>query len=379
MIEADLFISKCAENGSTFFTGVPCSLLKPLINEAQGNSAVKYIAAVNEGEAAAIAAGGFLAGCRPVVLLQNSGLGNLVNPLTSLLHIYKIPLLFIISHRGIPGGNDAPQHRIMGKITEKLLDLLEVKYRRFPSIPKFLDEDIRNIFTCLNETNLSAAYIYNKGDAAEREVAVKKAQPVFDISEIIETELSNTLLSREEAVAVAAAVLQNSDLAVSTTGKISRELFKVADRAGNFYMQGSMGCAAGIGLGLSLNQKKRVIVFDGDGAALMKLGSLATIGYYQPDNYLHIVFDNLSYDSTGGQQNVSPAISFARAALECNYKRAATVSSKDDFTRIMELFLKEQGPSMIHILVQKGSASELGRPTLCPEEIKERFMNFVKA
>ena len=184
-------------------------------------------------------------------------------------------------------------------------------------------------------------------------------------------------IERKAAIVKVARNIGDDDLLVSTTGKISRELFSFADRPSNFYMQGSMGCAASIGLGLALNQQKKVIVLDGDGAVLMKMGTLATIGYYQPKQFLHIILDNQSYDSTGGQPTVASNVSFPRIAAACGYERTASAVDMQEFNQYLFQFLNEKGPSLIHLNVEKGAAKHLGRPSLTPEEIKSRFMESV--
>jgi len=184
-------------------------------------------------------------------------------------------------------------------------------------------------------------------------------------------------MKRAEAIESLQQKIGADDLIVSTTGKISRELFEIEDRAGNFYMQGSMGHAASIGLGLSLNQSKPVVVLDGDGAVLMKMGTLATVGNLQPERFLHIILDNGCYDTTGAQLSVSSTLSFADIALACNYKRAASVCTEHEMIEYIDLFKKEKGPSLIHMKVLKGADKNLGRPTLSPVEIRERFMRFI--
>jgi len=380
VIDSEKFIDESAALGNRFFTGVPCSLLKPLLNRVIQSPDLQYVAAANEGEAAAIAAGSCLAGRPAAVMLQNSGLGNIVNPVTSLLNIYKIPLLFIVSQRGQPGINDAVQHSIMGRITESLLDVIGVQYQRFPKKENEIKERLESIFSYMAKEKMPAALVLRKGDVAPFDfVPVKQKRSTAEGEVHTRGDLSeDTNLLRKDAISVVADSLNGTELVVSTTGKISRELFYLLDRPGNFYMQGSMGCAAGIGLGLALNQNKKVVVLDGDGAVIMKMGTLATVGYYQPKHFLHIVLDNESYDSTGGQPSSSPEVSFVDIATACSYRRAAFVNRAEDLEEFINRFKNEEGPSLIHVKVKKGADKNLGRPTIPPEQIKERFMNFVK-
>lgn len=380
MIDSKDFLDRVLQEKVGLFTGVPCSLLKPFINHVIANDNLTYISATSEGEAIGIATGSYLAGRIAVVMLQNSGLGNIVNPITSLTNIYKIPCLLIISHRGEPGSKDAVQHEIMGRITEKLLDTLGIYHQVFPAKDAEIEQKVSNAFKHIRDTLLPSALVLKKG-------MVKAFNPEFTSVEIGGTE-GQVLDNREnktikvtgkQVVIEVANNLEEGELLISTTGKISRELFDFVDRPNNFYMQGSMGCAVSIGLGIALSQnRKKVVVLDGDGAVLMKMGTLATVGHYQPKHFVHIVFDNESYGTTGGQPAVSSTVSFSKIAIFSGYRRAVTVYSLDSFNQYLNSFLNEEGPSMLHIKIKKGVVDKnLGRPTLSPEEIKDRFMECV--
>ena len=378
MINASEMVSSLTARGYTFFTGVPCSFLKPMINQVINCADLCYIGASNEGEAVGIAAGSHLASKTAVVMMQNSGLGNIVNPVTSLTNIYKIPCLFIIALRGEPELHDAVQHEIMGKITHELLELLGIQYEVFPSRPDEIDSKIQTAHEYLSRSSVPIAFVLKKG-------SVEEYNPVLDLKKtngrtgIVLNGKKKVCegIKRKTAIFEVAINIGADDLLISTTGKISRELFYCADRPANFYMQGSMGCAASIGLGLAINQQKKVIVLDGDGAVLMKMGTLATIGYYQPQKFLHIILDNQSYDTTGGQPTVSSNVSFPKIAIACGYKRAVTAVDLQEFVHYIQQFLHKKGPSLIHFNVEKGAEKNLGRPSLTPEEIKERFMEAV--
>lgn len=376
MIDARDFLEAVARHDAGVFTGVPCSLLRPLINQVMLNSDMQYVSAVSEGEAVGIAVGSTLAGRIGVVLLQNSGLGNTVNPITSLTNTYRIPCLLIVSHRGDPGGEpDAVQHHLMGSVTADLLDLLDLPWGVFPSEPDHIDPAVRHAFASMEADSLPAALLLKRGSLA----AFDPVLPVNDAErrpgETFHTDGSpGARPSRQEAIAEIGRLLHEEDLVVSATGKISRELFCCCDRPGNFYMQGSMGTTAAIGLGVALCRPERsIVVLDGDGGVLMRMGSLATVGYSQPARYLHIVLDNGSYDSTGGQPSAAPAVSFSRAAVAAGYRRAATVTSLRPLRDFWNEFRGEQGPSLLHIKVSRGASPDLPRPSWTPKEIRDRF------
>jgi len=380
VIDAREFLDAVRQHKVGLFTGVPCSLLKPLINHVILDDSLRYVSAVSEGEAVGIAAGSSLTGRIGVVMLQNSGLGNTVNPITSLTNIYKIPCLLIISHRGDPEGKkDAVQHTIMGRITGEMLDLLGVYRQNFPSELAEVGPTVERAFSRMQRDSLPAAFVLKRD-------VVTPFNPNFLARHLERTpgmvvqndECPRVALTRREAIAEIAALLHERDLVVSATGKISRELFTCCDRPGNFYMQGSMGTTAAIGLGVALNRPERqMVILDGDGAVLMRMGSLATVGYYQPSHYLHVVLDNASYDSTGGQQSVAPAVSFPDVAVAAGYRRAVTVYSLGALRDYWQRFRQEEGPSMLHVKALKGADKSLGRPSWTPEEIRDRFMESV--
>lgn len=380
VIDAREFLEAVGQYEVGLFTGVPCSLLKPLINHVILDEALRYVSAVSEGEAIGIAVGSSLTGRLGVVMLQNSGLGNTVNPITSLTNIYRIPCLLIVSHRGDPEGKkDAVQHRFMGQITNDLLDLLDVYWQNLPSESADIGPAVERAFSRMQRDLLPASFVLKRGTVE----AFNPTLPTRDLEPAPGTVFHNdepprVVLKRREAIAEIAALLDEQDLVVSAAGKISRELFTCCDRPANFYMQGSMGTTAAIGLGVALNRPERqMVILDGDGSVLMRMGSLATVGYCQPSHYLHIVLDNASYDSTGGQPSAAPAVSFPEVAVNAGYERAATVYSVGALRDYWQRFRREEGPSMLHVKVSKGTEESLGRPTWTPEEIRDRFMERV--
>lgn len=377
MISTQDFIESIYQQKVGLFTGVPCSLLKSLINRVIFDERLQYLHAVSEGEAVGIAAGSSLTGNLGVVMLQNSGLGNIINPVTSLTNIYRIPCLIIVSHRGeVNGWKDAPQHRIMGNITKELLDLIGISWQDFPVTADNINNVVENAFEKMHKDKVPSAFVLQRGVLDDFEYKSIEENSSFKPGLVICNSDSPVItVDRHEAIAEISALLLEDDLVVSTTGKISRELYTLRDRSGNFYMQGSMGTSAAIGLGISINRRDRhVIILDGDGAILMRMGSLATIGNYQPSHYIHIVLDNSCYGSTGGQSTSSPVVSFPEAAVAMGYRRAVTVYSLESLSGYYDEFYNKQGPSLIHMKVRAGSMKDLGRPVWTPEEIRDRFI-----
>ena len=377
MIHAGEFLKALGGHKVGLFSGVPGSLLKPLINHVIVDSTLRYVSAVSEGEAVGIAVGSSLTGHVGVVMLQNSGLGNIVNPIASLTNIYKIPCLVVVSHRGDPkGGEDAVQHTIMGRITGDILDLLDVYRQDLPSNSGEMARTVDRAFSRMRREALPAALVLKRNVVEPFEPDFSREHSVRVPGMVVRNnEPQRVALTRREAIREIAALLGERDLVVSAAGKISRELFTECDRPGNFYMQGSMGTTAAIGLGIALNcPERQVVVLDGDGSVLMRMGSLATVGYCQPCRYVHIVLDNESYDSTGGQRSVASAVSFPHLAVAAGYRWAASVYTLAALRDQWHRFHKEKGPTLLHVKVLKGADKYLGRPSWTPEEIRDRFM-----
>ncbi|MDD3580934.1 MAG: phosphonopyruvate decarboxylase [Desulfobacca sp.] len=345
------------------YIGVPCSILKPLISYLENDRSATYIAATSEGEAMGLAAGWTLAGYQPVVLMQNSGLGNAINPLTSLQLIYRLPCLLLVSWRGEPGRPDAPQHQIMGQITPSLLARLDLP-------TEFLSGDapadrgrVEHLHREMTSRRAPVALIVPRGSLAPGvEAPPRPGYPLL----------------RREALGLITELLPDQAAVVATTGKISRELFAGGDQAHNFYMVGSMGCASALGLGLALaHPQRQVVIIDGDGACLMKLGNLATIGHYRPRNFIHLVLDNESYDSTGGQPTVSTTIPLEAVAHAAGYVNARRVETATELKEQLSLALAQPGPHFLLVKVASGAVADLDRPRLSPVQVKERFMAFI--
>jgi phosphonopyruvate decarboxylase len=376
MITADDFLVACRTRKIDFYTGVPCSFLTPLINRTIGEPSLDYVGAASEGEAIAIAAGAWLAGRNTVVLCQNSGLGNAVNPLTSLNFPFRIPTLLIVTWRGQPGIHDEPQHELMGQITAGVLDIMRIEHAMFPTEAAAVGPALDVAVTAMSARGLPYALIMPHDTVYD-----DTRPPPSALSPVRGTRLdlrrNGARPRRDEILQRVLDGAPEAAAIVATTGKAGRELFTLADRKQHLYLVGSMGCASGVGLGVSLNARRPVIVLDGDGAALMKLGTFATIGATGPGNLIHIVLDNGVHDSTGGQATVSAAIDFAGMALACNYRRAISCDSAAEFDRALAGALEAGGPSLVHARIQPGSMDKLGRPTVTPVQVARRFQSFL--
>ncbi len=379
MIPASAFVEPLRRLGYSQYTGVPCSYLKPFINYVISDPALDYIGAASEGEAVGISMGAYLGGRKTVTMCQNSGLGNMVNPLTSLNYPFRIPTLLITTWRGEPGRPDEPQHVLMGQITHRLLETMQIPWLPFPSEPAQVESAMTQAEASIKERSLPFAFVMSEGSVAEHDLA-GQATPVrvptnvsgeFDLPpdhRMIRTEALNAILES----------LEGNEAIIATTGKTGRELFTIADRPNHLYVVGGMGTASAIGLGLAQALPQQpVVVIDGDGAALMKMGSFATVGFHQPANLLHIVLDNESHDSTGGQRTASGVVRFTGVAAAANYRNAVAAERREDVCAAVKQLRHAQGPSLLHIKLRPGSPKNLGRPTVKPHEVKERFMQFL--
>jgi len=380
MIEAAEFVQPGLRRGYSFWTGVPCSILTPFINYVIGSPELTYIAAASEGEAVGIAAGAYLAGRKTVVICQNSGLGNMVNPLTSLNYPFRIPTLLIVTHRGAPGVSDEPQHELMGRITGGLLDLMEIPWERFP-------QDSAAVGPALDRADaaISSGRCYGlvmpKGSVAKYPLAAR-ASASWAGNTVVEGRFARCPEDRQtrmEAIRIVRdAADDDRDALIATTGMIGRELFTVGRRPNQIYLVGSMGCASAVGLGVhEASGRRTAIVLDGDGAALMKAGSLATIGHRAPASFVHVILDNETYESTGGQATSSPTVDFCTMAAGAGYRHAWRADGAGELAAAIVRAKQLPGPSLIHVKVRTETRSDIGRPTATPETVKREFMEWL--
>ena len=340
------------------FIGVPCSFLAPLVTWCQQNAPELYIVANNEGEAVAIAAGSYLGGKQPVVMMQNSGLGNAVNPLTSLCYPMRIPLLLLVTWRGEPGLLDEPQHQLMGKVTLPLLDLMEIGHQMIATSPAGFRDQARQVSQELRSGGRSQVLVVPGGSIEPERVRSQESR----------------LPLRRSVIAAIVDELAADVVVVATTGKTGRELEAGHDRQANLYVVGSMGCASSIALGIAMEQPKRtVMVIDGDGAALMRLEAMASIGAWQPENLVHVLLDNGVYESTGSQPTNSANIDFLGIARACGYLTARTADDAEVAAGYVRQALRGGGPHLVRIEIRAGSDPALGRPARPPAQVAERL------
>lgn len=357
-----------------FFTGVPDSLLSSLCNYLMNTYGVSnnHIIAVNEGNAVALAAGYHLStGKIPCVYLQNSGLGNIINPVASLLNdkVYAIPCVFIVGWRGEPGVHDEPQHVFQGEVTLETLEVMDVSYTIIDknTTEKELQYKIAE-FKSLLDQGKSVAFVVKKGG--------------LDYDEKIEYKNDNPVL-REEIISTIIDAAKD-DIIISTTGKTSRELFEIREKNQqshkyDFLTVGCMGHSSSIALEVALNKPNtRIWCIDGDGANLMHMGSMALIGSKSPKNYIHVIINNGAHESVGGQPTVGNNINFEQIALGCGYKVSYHAKSIKELNTILNTIDKKEGPILIEVKSAIGSRDNLGRPTTTPIENKIAFMDYLK-
>jgi len=370
MIEAEYFYNKLVGSGVGFFTGVPDSLLKDFCAYITGNTEEQnHIIAVNEGAAVGLACGYHLAtGNIPLVYMQNSGIGNAVNPLLSLAdtEVYRIPLVLVIGWRGEPGVHDEPQHIKQGKVTCSLLETMGIPYAVLENTEEGAGRQIENCFNTIKKTQSPYALVIRKDTFAPY---------------TLQKEEDAATMTREEAIEAIAS--GRDGIIVSTTGMISRELYELREKESpvsherDFLTVGSMGHASSIALSIALQRPQiPVTCLDGDGAALMHMGALASIGTKKPRNFYHIVLNNGAHDSVGGQPTIAPFIDLPAIARACGYVHVYQAGKKNELKSI--LADKNEGLTFIEVIVKKGARRDLGRPKSSPIENKTAFMSNIK-
>ena len=373
MIRPEFFIETLREKGIDCFAGVPDSLLKNICAYITDHfDAAHNIIAANEGAAVGLGAGHYLATGQPAcVYMQNSGEGNIINPLASLTdqEVYNIPVLLLVGWRGRPGVHDEPQHVKQGKVTTGLLNVMGVNYE---VLSKEEDKAAKQI-------EKAAKALVNKEVFA---LVIEK--DTFEEYKLQNVEVNDLTMSREEAIKTVAAALGEKDCIVSTTGMISRELFEYRASMNqgherDFLTVGSMGHASQIALGIALAQpERRVWCFDGDGAAIMHMGSMAIVANKAPKNYVHVVFNNGAHDSVGGQPTVGLKINLPAVAKAVGYKAEYSVETKEYLTELLGKIKDQEGPVLLEVKVKKGNRKDLGRPTTTPIQNKDALMQFLK-
>lgn len=379
MIQAGDFVERARSYGYEFYAGVPCPFLSPLINTAIDDADLSYVSAANEGDAVALAAGQALAGKRAVAMMQSSGLGNAVSPLTSLTWTFRLPILLIVSGRGTADVADEPQHELMGQIVSDLLDTMQIPWEVFPDDAEAIDAALERAETHMTETGRPYALVMKKSTVAPAEL--KSTRPPSQSRGAITFRpapgkpADKPGVNRRDALAH---VLTNSDneqtVIIASTGYTGQELYALADRPGHLYMVGSMGCASSLAMGLALARPDlRVICIDGDGAALMRMGAMATLAAYGPTNLVHLLLDNGMYESTGGQATVSAGLSFAAIAAGAGYR--TTFEGYDRTVIDQTLAGSSKGPAFGHLHIEPGvDSAGLPRMTQTPVQMRTRLM-----
>ena len=360
--------------GMDYYVGVPDSQLKALCNyliNTYGIDPKHHLIAANEGNCTAIAAGYHLAtGKVPVVYMQNSGEGNIINPAASLLNdkVYAIPVVFVIGWRGEPGVHDEPQHVFQGEVTLKLLEDMDIA--SFVIGKDTSDEEVSNAmihFRELLEKGKDVAFVIRKGALSYEEETVYRND-----QKMLREEIINHIVQ-----------VSGSDPVISTTGKASRELFEIRETLGHghqydFLTVGSMGHASSIALGVAVNKPDRKIwCVDGDGAALMHMGAMALIGSISPDNLVHIVINNNAHESVGGQPTAGSSMSLTEVAKACGYSHAVCVDEFDALDDELRMAKKRNNLSFIEVKCAIGARENLGRPTMSAVENKQQFMQYL--
>ena len=392
MIEARNFVESARERGFRWYAGVPCSFLTPFINYVLQDSSLHYLSMANEGDAVALIAGVALAGDasaphgRGIAMMQNSGLGNAVSPLTSLTWTFRLPQLLIVTWRAQPGIADEPQHALMGPITPDMLKTMEIPWELFPTESAQIGPALDRAIAHMDETGRPYALVMQKGSVAAYPlkpglgaIRSRSGGAPQAIAAARDTPAA-ARPSRQDALrAVVAQTSPESTVLLASTGFCGRELYAIDDRPNHLYMVGSMGCVVPLALGLALARPDiRVIALDGDGAALMRLGAFATVGAYGPSNLWHLLLDNGVHDSTGGQATVSPRISFAMMADACGYASSLETSELGQISS----WLNERpldGARFARLFIRAGTPGDLPRPAVTPVEVKARLMQHIGA
>jgi phosphonopyruvate decarboxylase len=389
MIEAKHFVEAARDRGFHWYAGVPCSFLTPFINYVLQDPSLHYVSMANEGDAVALIAGVAMAGAaqaphrRGITMMQNSGLGNAVSPLTSLTWTFQLPQLLIVTWRAQPGIADEPQHALMGPITPSVLDIMQIPWELFPTQVDEIGAALDRATSHMDQTGRPYALVMQKGSVAAH--ALDPSVGAFASRSGLACAImapgsvaAATRPSRQEALRlVVAQTPAASTVVMASTGFCGRELYAIDDRPNHFYMVGSMGCLLPLALGLALARPDlRVVALDGDGSALMRMGALATAGAYGPPNLWHLLLDNGVHESTGGQATVSPTVGFAGVAAACGY---ASSLETDDLEQIV-VWLNQPpstGARFARLFIRAGTPGDLPRPSMSPVQVKARLMRHI--
>lgn len=374
MIRPSYFYDLLIKNGTDFFAGVPDSLLKNFCAYVTDNApSEKHIISANEGSATALACGYHMAtGKIPMIYMQNSGEGNMVNPMLSLADrdVYSIPMLIVIGWRGEPGVHDEPQHVKQGKVTCDLLDAMKIPYEVLSENEAELPGQFEKAYKYIKENNAQYAFVIRKN--------------TFDEYKLVNNIPVEGKMSREEAIEKIILSADDKTAFVSTTGMASRELYELRDKHNqahdrDFLTVGGMGHCSQIALAIAMNKADRqVYCIDGDGASIMQMGGMATIGTRNPSNMVHFVMNNGAHDSVGGQPTVGRQIDLCAIAAGCGYENVVKVETPEELDAVLHDDETKSKLTFVEVLVTKGARKDLGRPKSTPVQNKEALMEFLK-
>lgn len=366
------FLNALKKSGVNFYTGVPDSLLKDFCSLVAQLDKTHHITATNEGTAVSLAIGHYLGSqSTPAVYLQNSGLGNTLNPIISLAHksVYQIPILLIIGWRGEPGSIDEPQHQAQGSITIPILDICGISHLVLSK--KTSEKEITDfVLSSSSAKSGPFAIVVSKDGLSARNTKVRS--------------FYQTSLTRKSAIQIISQQIGRDDIIVATTGKVSRELLATRESARNthtdFLCVGGMGHASSISTGIAIsNSNRRVFCLDGDGALQMHLGSAVTIGELAPENLFHIVFNNGSHDSVGGQPVAAPNLDYQSLFKALGYRHQWFASNVNEIEHAISLCYQNTGPIFIEIKIVSGQEDHLPRPTESPMTAVEKFRKCIQS
>ena len=367
MINVNKLFKFLNKNGINFFSGVPDSILKNTKWHLEKKNKKQHIIAANEGSSIASCIGYFLAtGKLSCAYMQNSGLANAINPLISIAHkkVYSIPIFLMIGWRGFPGVKDEPQHLVKGSITLKLLKLLNIKYCILNNENDFIN--LKKLINFSKKNNTSVACLLKKNILVSKNKSSSNGSIKSDIV-------------RENFIRILLENVNSKTNLISTAGYASRELYQVRQKynlrkGSDFYMVGGMGHSSMVALGASLYTNKQVICLDGDGSMIMHMGSITNIGYCAKNNYKHILLNNFSHESVGGQKTASENLNFKQLIEGAGYKKYFYLNKKKNISKIIKKFITSTGPCLLEVVIKQGAMKELLRPKNLIS-IKNKFMN----
>lgn len=372
MLDTLKFGKYLKEIGHDFYTGVPCSWMKNLINYAHNDCA--YYNAANEGDAVALASGAYIAGKKPIVLIQSSGLGNTISPLSSLNYIFKIPILIFVSLR--EGSTTEPQHELMHKISGDIVTSMGMQWTTLEKDYKLASQQIIYANEIMNKTSLPFFIFVEKDTFSDVTLNNNGYTKYNKYSRDYDFSVKTESIKRYDALK-SITKISDDTVFLATTGMTGRELYDINDMENNFYMVGSMGCVSAIGLGIAVSSNKKVVVIDGDGAALLRLSAMPLIAQYNPENLCHILLNNGVHDSTGGQTTLSHIMNWTLFSQSMGYE-SIKVHNLNELEDCLKNWHNHKRLMLIEVPTITGSKSPLGRPNVTPENVKKRLMNFIK-